>query len=400
MAGRSSLKLWVVAGDASRPTPKPAPGTDESVGLFLRLLRERAGVSLDHAAQHVRIRQAYVSAIEDDRFDALPGRAYAMGFVRAYAEFLGADVEATARAVSLEIGRLPEPTLRTRKPEADRESRFAPAAAAMICVALAGYVYWYFDNTRGRFETAVETLARVDAPNFVDAVENGEAPQPQPYRPFPNARAPNATPIPDALAINRPSPEGAVVVGPPATIDPLTAPPAPAQSPVAATETVTADVAAAASTTDLPPPQALAEDLPAPRLSATPQRSRSVPSPGPAMAATPNLARLSPSYAAAAAAPTSINPPMPAPGQVMLHARADTWIEIRARSSGKVLFSRVLRAGETIPAPDRRGLSMTIGNAGGLEIRVDGKAAPALGGPGEVVRDVSLDSEDLLTPAG
>lgn len=394
MAGRSSLKLWVVAGDASRPTPKPAPGTDESVGLFLRLLRERAGVSLDHAAQHVRIRKAYVSAIEDDRFDALPGRAYAMGFVRAYAEFLGADVEATARVVSLEIGRLPEPALRTRKPEADRESRFAPAAAALICVALAGYVYWYFDNTRGRFETAVETLARVDAPNFVDSVENGEAPQAQPYRPFPNARAPNATPIPKTLAVNQPPPEDAFVASAPPTADPLATPSTPDQRPVAPGTT-------APSTTALPPPQALAEDLPAPRLSPAPQRNRAVPSPGPAMAATPDLlSRLSPSYAAAAVAPTSINPPMPAPGQVMLHALADTWIEIRARSSGKVLFSRVLRAGETIPAPDRRGLSMTTGNAAGLEIRVDGKAAPALGGPGEVVRDISLDSEDLLAPAG
>lgn len=400
MAGRSSLKLWVVAGEARRPTPKPAPGAEESVGLFLRLLRERAGINLDRAAQQVRIREAYVSAIEDDRFDALPGRAYAMGFVRAYAEFLGADVEATARAASLEIGRLPEPALRARKPEVDRESRFAPAAAALICLAMAGYVYWYFDNTRGRFETAVETLARVDAPNFVDAIASGDTQQTQPYRPFPDARPPGAKPddrvIASAPPVEPAPPIASTEIQTPPQADTAIAPVAEAAPDAAISQNAAAGQNTGAG--DLPPAQALAASLPAPRLEGPPPRSRSIPSPGPAMAAAPDLARLPPSYAAAALPPATLL--VPPPGQVTLHARADTWIEIKARTSGKILFSRVLRAGEMIPAPDRSGLLMTIGNAGGLDIQVDGVTAPALGGPGQVVRDVSLDSEDLLSPRG
>lgn len=406
MAGKSSLKLWVVQGDAGSAGPRPAPRADESVGLFLRLLRERNGLSLVEAAAEVRIREAYVTAIEDDRFDALPGRAYAIGFVRAYAEVLGADVEATARAASQEIGRLPEPKLRTRKPEAERDSRFAPVAAAAICVALAGYVYWYFENTRARFETAVESLARIDAPNFIETADNPTAGVVDPYRPFPDAKAPSRRPQePTTVAAADPQPVVAPSVAPPiapsaaptiaappqaAAPEPdLTAAPPPSERVIALT---------APATASLPPPQTLAADLPEPRLGAPASRARSIPSPGPAMASTPDLTRLSPGYAAAATAPTE-PPPPPAPGQVTLFAAADTWIEIKAVNTGKVLFSRVLRQGETLPAPDRHGLVMTVGNAGGLEIRVDGEVAPSLGVQGQVVRDVSLVGASLLARA-
>ena len=191
MAGKSNLKLWVVAGDASFAGPKPLVLPGESVGLFLRLLRERAGLTVQEAASQVRIREAYIQAIEDDRFESLPGRAYAQGFVRAYAEFLGADVESTARAAVDDIGKLPAPAHRARKPETERASRAAPLAAAAICLALAGYVYWYFENTKSRFEDAAQTLARVDAPDFVEGSEPRSTIASGPYRPFPDAVPPS-----------------------------------------------------------------------------------------------------------------------------------------------------------------------------------------------------------------
>ena len=89
--------------------------------------------------------------------------------------------------------------------------------------------------------------------------------------------------------------------------------------------------------------------------------------------------------------------PPHAAGLVVLHAVDDTWIEIKSVKTGRVMFSRVLRQGERYSAPDRRGLVMTTGNAGGLEIRVDGRTAPSLGGHGKVVRDVRLEGRALLT---
>jgi cytoskeleton protein RodZ len=62
-----------------------------SVGDVLRGERERRGLSLDDVAANLRIRRALIDAIEDGRFKELPGAPYAVGFVKAYAEFLELD---------------------------------------------------------------------------------------------------------------------------------------------------------------------------------------------------------------------------------------------------------------------------------------------------------------------
>ncbi|WP_237560938.1 DUF4115 domain-containing protein, partial [Elioraea sp. Yellowstone] len=82
-------------------------------------------------------------------------------------------------------------------------------------------------------------------------------------------------------------------------------------------------------------------------------------------------------------------------GRVLLRARADTWIQVRERNGGSVLFNRVLRPGETYRVPDRTGLVMTTGNAGGLEVLVEGEALPSLGGQGVVRRDLPLEPAAL-----
>jgi len=381
--GKGNLKLWVVAGDASFAGPKPLPRPGESVGLFLRLLRERTGLTIDEAASHVRIRHTYLTAIEDDRFEALPGRAYAMGFVRAYAEFLGADVEASARAVVHDINRIPAPALKVRRPEIERESRFAPIAAAGICIALAGYVYWYFEQTSARFEDVALTMSRVEAPNFI---ENGDTPVvvSSPYRPFPEAVPPTTRTATNLATMTIRAVAANSVPLPPARYDSTRnrlAPPS----------------VVVAKTAPIPPSNALAANLPPVRVVAplAPQPRWSIPAPGPAMAA-PYSGHKLPGHAFASTAPPGGIVPAHAQGHVVLRAIADTWIQIRSKKTGKILFSRVLREGEDLPAPDRHGLRMTVGNAGGLEIRIDGRIAPALGAHGQVIRDISLDAPDLF----
>jgi cytoskeleton protein RodZ len=58
-----------------------------------------------------------------------------------------------------------------------------------------------------------------------------------------------------------------------------------------------------------------------------------------------------------------------------------------------VLVGRVLRDGETWPVPEQASLVLSTGNAGGLELLVDGNPAPSLGGVGMVRRDVPLDPD-------
>lgn len=60
-----------------------------------------------------------------------------------------------------------------------------------------------------------------------------------------------------------------------------------------------------------------------------------------------------------------------------------------------IVFSRVLKSGEVYNVPSRSGLSLRTGNAGALQIDVDGKPVPSIGSIGALRRDVSLDPAEL-----
>ena len=85
-----------------------------------------------------------------------------------------------------------------------------------------------------------------------------------------------------------------------------------------------------------------------------------------------------------------------APNGIVFHAVEPTYIEIRSLENGDVLVGRLLRTGEQYRAPDRRGLVLSVGNAGGLEITVDGVPIPQLGATGEVMRHIPIDGDLLL----
>ncbi|MBL6457271.1 helix-turn-helix domain-containing protein [Belnapia sp. T6] len=96
--------------------------------------------------------------------------------------------------------------------------------------------------------------------------------------------------------------------------------------------------------------------------------------------------------------PAAATPPPARPaeeGRVVLRARAETWVQLRDRNANSVIFNRVLRPGETYAVPGREGLLLSTGNAGGLEILVDGQPAPGLGGAQAVRRDVPVEPDRL-----
>jgi cytoskeleton protein RodZ len=82
------------------------------------------------------------------------------------------------------------------------------------------------------------------------------------------------------------------------------------------------------------------------------------------------------------------------PAKVSIRAVADCWIQVRAPDQS-IVFSRVLKSGEVYNVPPRSGLSLRTGNAGALEIAVDGKTVPPIGGVGALRRDVTLDPTEL-----
>src|SRR5215470_14062476 len=62
-------------------------------GARLKAARETAGLSLDQAAQQLKLAPRQVKAIEDEDFAHLPGRTFTRGFVRNYARLLNLDPE-------------------------------------------------------------------------------------------------------------------------------------------------------------------------------------------------------------------------------------------------------------------------------------------------------------------
>jgi len=69
------------------------PDMDRGVGTFLHQARNRRQIELSEVEAATRIRLRYLSAIENEEWDVLPGGVYTRGFIRTYASFLGLDGE-------------------------------------------------------------------------------------------------------------------------------------------------------------------------------------------------------------------------------------------------------------------------------------------------------------------
>ena len=62
-----------------------------AIGDSLREARTRRGLSAADVQKGIRIRERYLTALEEEQWELIPGDAYAKGFLRTYAEFLGLD---------------------------------------------------------------------------------------------------------------------------------------------------------------------------------------------------------------------------------------------------------------------------------------------------------------------
>lgn len=63
----------------------------DSIGQTFKSARERKRISLSYAASKTRIKLQNLELMERDDFTKMPAPAYAKGFIRMYAEFLGLD---------------------------------------------------------------------------------------------------------------------------------------------------------------------------------------------------------------------------------------------------------------------------------------------------------------------
>jgi hypothetical protein len=74
---------------AAVPAQNPAAG----VGPALKEARKKKNTSLEEAKQHTKIPRKFLEALEDNRFDVFPAKAYLRGFLKNYCDYLDIDFD-------------------------------------------------------------------------------------------------------------------------------------------------------------------------------------------------------------------------------------------------------------------------------------------------------------------
>ena len=63
----------------------------ESPGKFLKKERERRNISLEEISNFTKIKEDYLKAIEEDKYELLPPALYIKGYLNGYARYLALD---------------------------------------------------------------------------------------------------------------------------------------------------------------------------------------------------------------------------------------------------------------------------------------------------------------------
>jgi len=230
-------------------------------------------------------------------------------------------------------------------------------------------------------QAAVETEAAGGSEPSQDAAETAS--------PSPASSEPEETAAPEAVIQTAPEPESQAVE-PAAASDEDASPedqttenlPAGTAQSVPAEDTQPTAEVSQAEETDQPAPADEAGSTGAETASVSESESETAPE---AVPAPPAVAPSVETSVASTSGP-----------RIVLMAKTSSWIQVRDDAANQMLVTRLLRADETYEVPDRPGLKLLTGNAGALEVVVDGQVAPSIGDIGVVRRGVVLDAERLL----
>lgn len=391
------------------PTDDTGEGIYRGVGAELQAERERYGLLLSEVGERLRIRVPYLEAIEAGKFGDLPGRIYAIGFLRSYAEFLGADGDVCVQMFKDEAGAGGH-SRRLEFPVPQNENRRPGTATLLIAVLLGAAVYggWFFLNGQddqvvdlvpavperiarqvtsdtgnsGSFSGAVKQANQATATAADDVMDRGvmsaSAADARPPLTAVNVATLNID-TDDAVATTAaPSPDGntaaETVIGEPVVQDDIEAIGSAAMAPVTEAPAATSVVPnAAPEQASADAPVAIIAAIGPPPLPPSAPRSEYVP-------------------------------------RVFGVANTDARIVIRATDRAQILVKqaggrtvlphRVLQAGDEYRAPDLDGLLIRSDNVAGLRLFVDGKDLGSVARLADSQNNLALDPNWLLANAG
>lgn len=340
------------------------------IGEALREAREKKQQSLNDISTLLKIREDHLQALEDENFAILPGDAYAIGFIRTYANHL--ELNSAELVTRFKESR--------EKPQFD-ETNFEPdveaepmSALLKIGIGVAAvfvvYLAWLVSAGPVQRET---TSARSNA-NDDSATENTVA-----------AATPQAT---ETVVV------APVVVAPQAVSPPRPAQPAlqaivpeptkkPAQKPAVkpASPTAQAEKAPQSAIAETPSAPAPTQPLPLDAASAMDSLSPQV-----SVAALPQTAN----GASSAAAEADI-----AGQRVEIRAKRRTWMRLE-NDAGRVLFSSIISPGDSFALQDEGDYTLATRDAGALEFSVNGRTIGNVGRRGQILTSRRVSRDDIL----
>lgn len=184
---RRRLHLREISDDADAPL--------ETVGQDLRKARQRKGEDLARISSVLKIRKDYLDCLEESNFDGLPGRAYTIGFVRTYANYLGLDGRECVERLKVEIAGRSDGKEGAVQVSSPRERRLPPGGAVFAILLLIAVVYGAYYLFVSMDRMATPTVAPVPARLAAQAgLQNPVPPAAQPAASALSPTAPAATP--------------------------------------------------------------------------------------------------------------------------------------------------------------------------------------------------------------
>ncbi len=151
-------------------TPAPPLELDAAwrAGRKLSEARRQRGWTLDEVAERIRVRKEFLEALEEMNVKLLPGKAYALAFLRSYARELGIDEKAIVDQFQDESALTREDAQRqirnpTSKPRRERPWMFA-AGVAVVVAALVGGRALYINSRQDVAETPAVTGTATPGP--------------------------------------------------------------------------------------------------------------------------------------------------------------------------------------------------------------------------------------------
>jgi len=379
-----------------------------SIGEVLRSSRLKAGIELEDISKTLRIQLAHLIAMEEGRTDDLPGTVYALGFLNTYSDYLGLDKNELVKKYKTALKNY-KPRNNLNFPIPTRENR-NPKPWLILCVLLlAGLAYagWYYfsasDQGGNRLaselsESLVDSFVHVSEETLSSSeLKDSETTTEDKLN---NIQSGNDQLEVSSLELDTTDKNNNFDILEDSEISKLDS----------AKEVI--DIAETENEKTLSEQSGFSEEIFTPNSSSLWDINDENEAEGQieesdVLNRSIDAEELSSNVINTDSNNLEQNNLIPTSRQIqvfgasnegvriILKAKADSWVQVQGPEN-ELLITRILRAGDSYRVPNRIGLTMITGNAGALEITVDGLVVNSVGPTGAVRRNIALDPDKLL----